>query len=124
MKRVNFVLAFAVMFIFIFASCEKENNMNKTEDTVKLEERLGVELSKVADSYVLDGVTGTLYQTTASGQDIFIANKSMEKGVVTWEHTTRADPNTGTLSCSGPAVDCKIYTHDDGIMIRYKPASE
>ncbi len=38
MKKVNLVLAFVVMSIFIFASCEKENNMNKTEDTVKLEQ--------------------------------------------------------------------------------------
>jgi len=121
MKRVNLVLAFIVMSIFIFASCEKETSMNKTEDTVKLEESIGVELSKVSDNYILDGITGTLYQTTTSEQDVFIADESLEKNLVVWEHTTESDGTT--ITCSGPASDCKIYLHDDGVMIRYKPSS-
>lgn len=121
MKKVNLVLAFVVMSIFIFASCEKETSMNKAEDTVKLEESIGVELSKVSDNYILDGITGTLYQTVTSEQDIFIANESMEKNQVAWEHTTHV--SGGVITCDGEALDCKIYSHGDGVMIRTRPGT-
>ncbi len=114
-KIISKIVTINLFLLLLLSSCEKEaietNSKNNNLDINKME--------IVSDNYELAGSTGSLYLyhlDNGSVQKIFI---SKEKIAVEWEHTVYTDGNS--VTCNGPASNCKIYTDGDGVCIRIKP---